>query len=86
MIIQDFKLEMPKTREIFSILKNINLDEKKVLLITSELDRVILQAGRNIPNLIIRTVEDLSIYDILNCQMLLLQQGSLNKIKEVCKV
>jgi len=84
-IIEDFTLEKPKTREIFRILKNVDLDSKKVLLVTSQLDRVILQAGRNIPNLIIRTAEDLCTYDILNCQIMLLQQGTLNKIKEVCK-
>ena len=85
-IIEDFTLEKPKTKEIYGILKNVNLNSKKVLLITSQLDRVIVQAGRNIPNFFIRTAEELSTYDILNCKVILLQQGTINKIKEVCKV
>ena len=66
MIIEDFTLEKPKTKEMFGILKNVNIDSKKVLLVTLQLDKIILQAGRNIPNLTIRTADSLSTYDILN--------------------
>lgn len=86
MIIEDFTLDNPKTKEIFGILKNINVASKKVLLVTSQLDKKILQAGRNIPNLIIRMADSLSTYDILNCQVMLLQKSSIEKIKEVCKL
>ena len=83
MIVEDFTLENPKTREMFVILKNMNVDSKKVLLVTSELDKNIVIAGRNIPNLTVRVAKELSTYDILNCQIMLLQKSSLDKIKEV---
>ncbi|MEE4310957.1 MAG: 50S ribosomal protein L4 [candidate division KSB1 bacterium] len=83
-IIEDFKLTEPKTREVFKILKNNNIDSSKVLLVTGEYDRVLTQAGRNIPNLTIRMAEELNTYDILNCQVMLLQRGTLEKIEEVC--
>jgi large subunit ribosomal protein L4 len=85
-VIEDFTLDEPKTRNIFSILKNNKLDTKKVLLVTSDFDHNILVAGRNIPNLSIRTAKDLCTYDILDCQVMLLQKSALDKIKEVCKV
>jgi len=83
-IIEDFKLAEPKTREVFKILKNNNIDSRKVLLVTGEYDQVLTQAGRNIPNLTIRVAEELNTYDILNCQVMLLQKGTLEKIEEVC--
>ena len=83
-LVEDFKLENPKTKEIFQILKNLNIQDKKVMLLTTEYDADIVRAGRNIPNLIIRQASDTSTYDILNCEMLLIQQNALEKITEVC--
>lgn len=84
MVIEDFKLEQPKTKEIFQILKNLNLQKKKVLLLTSDYDPLAIRAGRNIPNLTIRMATDVSTYDILNCETLLIQQNAIDKITEVC--
>lgn len=84
MLIEDFKLEQPKTKEMFQILKSLNIAEKKVLLLTSEYDPMLLRAGRNIPNLVIRQAVDASTYDILNCETLLIQQKAIDKITEVC--
>ena len=83
-LIEDFKLENPKTKEIFQILKNLNIEKKKVLLLTAEYDLTIVRAGRNIPNLMIRQASDVSTYDILYSEMLLIQQNALDKIAEVC--
>lgn len=84
LLVEDFKLENPKTKEMFQILKNLNIQDKKVLLLTTEYDPNIVRAGRNIPNLIIRQASDASTYDILNCERLLIQQNALDKITEVC--
>jgi large subunit ribosomal protein L4 len=83
-IIDNFKLEAPKTKEIFNILKNVQLAAKKVLLVTPNVDRDIVRAGRNIPNLSIKLATDLCTYDILHCQVMLIQKDAVEKIKEVC--
>jgi len=85
-VIEDFTLENPKTKEMFVILKNSKLESKKVLLVLPLHDKTILLAGRNIQNLTIKTVGELSTYDILNCQIMLMQKSALDKIKEVCKL
>lgn len=84
MLVEDFKLENAKTKEMYQILKNLKLDNKKVLLLTADYDAMVVRAGRNIPNLIIRQATDVSTYDILNCEILLIQQNALDKITEVC--
>jgi len=84
MLVEDFKLENPKTKEMYQILKNLNVEDKKVLLLTTDYDPIIARAGRNIPNLIIRQASDASTYDIVHCDMLLIQQNALDKITEVC--
>jgi large subunit ribosomal protein L4 len=84
MLVEDFKLENPKTKEMYQILKNLKVEDKKVLLLTTDYDPTIVRAGRNIPNLFIRQASDASTYDILNCDLLLIQQNALDKIVEVC--
>jgi large subunit ribosomal protein L4 len=83
-VIEDFKLEQAKTKEVYTILKNLNLQKKKVLLLTSEYDPLVLRAGRNIPNFTVRMASDVSTYDILHCETLLIQQNAIDKITEVC--
>lgn len=84
MLVEDFKLENPKTKEVYQILKNLKIENKKVLLLTADYDPIIVRAGRNIPNLFIQQASDASTYDILNCDLLLIQQNALDKIVEVC--
>jgi len=85
-IIEDFKLETPKTREIVSILKNIKLENEKTLFVIPEYDKDKIRASNNISNLTIRVASDLNPYDIMNCNTMLLQKSTLEKIEEGCKL
>lgn len=83
MIVEDFKLNNPKTREMFAILQSLGCDKQKTLLLLSEHDPVMLRAGRNIPNLEIRVGATESTYDLLNCKRLVIQSGAIDKIAGV---
>ena len=80
MIVEDFRLANPKTKEMFSILTSLGLEDQKTLLILSDHDSTILRAGKNIPNLQIRVAATESTYDLLNCKRLVIQNGALEKI------
>ncbi len=84
MLLDEVKLENAKTKEMFQILKNLNIDNKKVLLLKDNYDANVLRAGRNIPFLTIRQASEASTYDILKCEVLLIEQNALDKITEVC--
>jgi large subunit ribosomal protein L4 len=84
-LVEDFKLENPKTKEMFSILKSLGVEKHKTLLILSEYDPMILRAGRNIPNLKIKVAATESTYDLLNCERLLIQKGAIEKISGALK-
>ena len=79
-IIEDFKLEQSKTKEVFSILKSLGLDKQKTLLLLSDYDADILRAGKNIPKLEIRVARTESTYDLLKCDIVLIQQGAVDKL------
>ncbi|MDZ7260977.1 MAG: 50S ribosomal protein L4 [candidate division KSB1 bacterium] len=83
MVVEDFTLKKPLTKEMYTLLQQMNLDSKKILLLVPQYDENILRAGRNIPNLIIRVAETASTYDLLNCQVLLIQKSAIEKIQQV---
>lgn len=84
-IIEDFKLELSKTKEVFSILKSLGLDNQKTLLLLSDYDADILRAGKNIPKLEIRVARTESTYDLLKCDTVLIQQSAVDKLAGAVK-
>ena len=83
-VIEDFILEQQKTKEVYNILKNLKIQDKKVLLLTSNNDSILHQCGNNIPMLNIRSASDASTYDIVYSEIVLVQNNAIEKLKEVC--
>ncbi len=82
MIVEDFKFDQPKTKELVNLLKALKVDGKKVLLLTSELDKAVYKSGRNIPKVKILEADKASAYDILNNQVLLLQKTAVDVLSK----
>jgi large subunit ribosomal protein L4 len=83
MIVEDFDFEAPRTKEFDNILRLLNLDNKKVLLLTDSTKENIYKSGRNIPKVNIVEAEKASTYDLVNNQVLLIQAGAVEKIEKI---
>ncbi len=81
-VIEDFTFDAPKTKDMVSILKALNIDSKKVLLLVHQHDANVWKSGRNIPTLNILEAAKASTYEILNNKMLLLQKSSIDVIQK----
>lgn len=79
-IVEDFSFDAPKTKELASILKSLQVGGKKVLLLTSKTDQGVLKSGRNIPTLNILEAAKASTYDILNNNIVLIQKSGVEVI------
>ncbi len=84
-LIEDFKLDNPKTKELVLIFKSLDLYNEKILLLLNDYDADILRAGKNIPKLQIRVATFESTYDLLNCECVLMQEGVVKKISGAFK-
>lgn len=82
MVVQDFNFEQPKTKDLASILKNLNLEDKKTLLLVADKKENIYKSGRNIPNLNVQISDKAATYEILNNKMILMQKSA---IENLCK-
>ncbi len=79
-VVEDFDFEQPKTKEMFSILKALNISEKKTLLLTGSYNKNIYLSGRNIPTLNVLEASKASTYAILNNKVLMIQESALKLI------
>jgi large subunit ribosomal protein L4 len=82
-LVEDFSFNIPKTRQMADILKQLQLNVTKTLLLVSQADHNIWLSGRNLPSLSIREAGSFSTYDVMNADVLLIQNGALDKINEV---
>jgi len=80
LIVEDFSFDVPKTKEMTSILKALQVDRKKVLFLTSKTDLSVLKAGRNIPTLNVLEAAKASTYDILNNNVVVLTKSCVDVI------
>jgi large subunit ribosomal protein L4 len=80
-ILEDFKFEAPKTKDYIEFLKVLSLSDKKTLLVLSDSDKNISLASRNLKKAKVTTVNELSTYDLLNADNLLLSESAIEKIE-----
>jgi large subunit ribosomal protein L4 len=81
MILEDFSLETPKTREFVNIRKNLKIDGRKSLLVLHEHNHNISLASRNLQDSKIVAVNNLNTYDIMNAGVLVFMESSLDVLQ-----
>lgn len=83
MIVLD-KLELAeiKTKEVAKVLSALETG-KKVLIVLPEKDDVIYRSARNIAGVKTSLVNTLNVYDILNCDTIVVLKDAVSKIEEV---
>lgn len=82
LVLEDFSFDEPRTKQYLQFLKSFQLDNKKSLLVVSELDKTLVLSSRNIPKAQIAVASDLNTYMILNADRLLILESSLKKVEE----
>lgn len=81
-VVEDFNFEAPNTKQFITILKALGLENKKSLFVLGELNKNVYLSSRNLKASSVLTNSELSTYDILNANNLVLLEGSLEGIEE----
>jgi large subunit ribosomal protein L4 len=82
-IVEDFTFDTPQTKAYLDFLKGFNLDDKKSILITPEVNVNVFLSCRNIPGADITEVLNFNAYDILNSGTILISEKSIEAISEL---
>ncbi|WP_041701800.1 50S ribosomal protein L4 [Gottschalkia acidurici] len=81
-VLDELVLNAPKTKEMTSILKNIN-SAKKVLIVTADKDENVVKSANNIPGVETTLVSTLNVYDILKHDSFIITKDAVKKVEEV---
>ena len=82
LVLDQFSMGDIKTKEVINLLSALNVG-KKTLIVLPEKDENIYKSARNITGVKTTLVSTLNVYDILNCDTLVVLKDSVAKIEEV---
>ena len=81
-VIDNILPETPKTSEFSGLLKNFNLTGEKVTVLTDTMEENLYLGSRNIKNICVVPVQSASTYDLLDCQMILANEASVEVLNK----
>ena len=83
LVVEDFSFEAPKTKEFISVVKNLNVSDKKLLLVFAETNKNVYLSARNIKGVEVQTVSGLNTYRVLNAKVLIFTESALAAVDKV---
>jgi large subunit ribosomal protein L4 len=84
-IIEDVKMEAPKTSAYITMMTALKLVDQKPLLITTGTDKTLSLSSRNVQKHKVVSVNELSTYDIMNCNRLVIAESAIEVIENTLK-
>ncbi len=82
-VVEDFNLEAPKTKDFVNITKNLKVDGKKVLVVLPGINKNVYLSARNIEKAEVMSADQLNTYKVLNADVLVVAESSLKTIDNI---
>ena len=82
-VVEDFNLDTPKTKDFVNIAKNLKVDSKKVLLVLPEVEKNVYLSARNLQKAEVMTASQVNSYKVLNADVVVITENSLKVIDEI---
>ena len=84
-VIEDLSFEAPKTKEIVAMMKNLQVADKKLLLVLPDQNKNVYLSARNLQSVSVITASELNTYTILNSSCVVLAESSVAVIDNLFK-
>ena len=75
-IVEDINFETPKTKEFVSVLNNLNIGNKKALVVIPDYNDNLYLSLRNVPSVVGSLLADVNTYDRINSDVLVLTESA----------
>ena len=82
-VLEDFSLEEPKTQRMAGMTRGLQVDDSKTLLVMAEASEMVTKSCRNLPRLSVLPVNQVSAYDLVKADSLILTQGAIERIQSL---
>jgi large subunit ribosomal protein L4 len=82
-VLEDFNFEAPKTKNYVDLIKNLNLGDKKTLLVLGTANKNVYLSSRNLQGTKVINASDINTYDILHAENVILAESSVKVIETI---
>ena len=82
-VVEDFTMEAPKTKQFVEIINNLKVDGKKALFVLPGANKNVYLSARNIEGANVQTISGLNTYRVLNAGVVVLTENSLKAIDNI---
>ena len=82
-IVEDFTMEVPKTKRMIEILNNLKISDKKPLFVLLSANNYVSLSARNLQNVKTINASNVNTYDILNASNLVISESSIKELEAV---
>ena len=79
-VVEDFTMDAPKTKDFINIAKNLKVDGKKLLLVLPGVDKNVYLSARNLQRADVMLAASINAYKVLNADVLVVTENSLKTI------
>ena len=79
-VVEDFTMDAPKTKDFINIAKNLKVDGKKLLLVLPGVDKNVYLSARNLQRAEVMLAASINAYKVLNADVLVMTENSLKAI------
>tara|TARA_B100001564_G_scaffold261375_1_gene223124 strand:- start:3185 stop:3808 length:624 start_codon:yes stop_codon:yes gene_type:complete len=82
-VLDNIEIVSNKTSDFISLMKSIDILNKKTLILVDSFQENLILSSRNIRNVFIENVKSVSVYDLLDCEIILVDKTGINSFSEV---
>lgn len=79
-VVEDFTFDTPKTKEFTAMVKDLNVVNKKLLVVFTETNKNVYLSARNVQKAQVQTVSGLNTYRVLNTNCLVVTESAIEAI------
>ena len=81
-VLNEFGIDEPKTKKTKDLLVNLDVQEKKILVLTGSLTKNLILSMSNMPNIALLDAMTASAYDLLDSEIILIDQKGLEMLND----
>ncbi|ATZ16160.1 large subunit ribosomal protein L4 [Entomoplasma freundtii] len=82
-ILEKFEFTTPSTKDMVEVMKNLDLNDDKTLIITKEKEDLVIKSANNLSKVKTLNTHQLNVFDLLNANKLLITEEAVQAIEEV---
>jgi len=82
-VLDKINIESSKTSDFIGILRVLKVENKKVTILVSSIEENLILASRNVRNVYVENVRNISVYDLSDAEVLITDKQGLNDLIEV---